>query len=138
MGRRRQSREIAFRMIFQMDMGHLSLNQVIAEYWSSLKGSDDVLTYAKSLVENFGQHYEKIDRLISSRIQHWTLERLASVDRNILRLAMVEFSYFPEVPINVIINEAIELAKKYSTPDSGAFINGVLDPLLKDTRREAP
>jgi N utilization substance protein B len=129
MGRRRQSREMAFKMLFQVDMGQLKVNEVVSYFTSGQKASPEVLEYAETLTRGVISDLDQIDRLITKQTHNWEFNRIAGVDRNILRMAVYELQHCPEVPGNVIMNEAIEMAKKYSTEDSGGFINGILDKL---------
>jgi transcription antitermination protein NusB len=131
MGRRRQSREIAFKIIFQIDVGKLNSDEVISYFLGEQKGSEAVLEYARELAQGVTAHKSKIDSVIKDNTHKWKLERIASVDRSLLRLATYEIVHCPHVPKNVVINEAIELAKKYSTDDSSSFINGILDKIAK-------
>ncbi len=129
MGRRRQSREMVFKMIFQVDQGRLNVHEVIRYFTSGQKASPEVLAYAKALTLGIISDLDQIDRLITDQTHNWKFDRIAGVDRNILRLAVYELQHYPEVPGSVIMNEAIEMAKKYSTEESGGFINGILDKL---------
>jgi N utilization substance protein B len=129
MGRRRQAREIAFKIIFQIDLGKLDPDEVIRHTLSPLKASPEVVSYVERLSRGVIAAQARLDRLLAQRAEKWELERLLSVDRSLLRLAAYELLYCPEVPKSVVINEAIELAKKYSGADSGGFINALLDQL---------
>ncbi len=129
MGRRRQSREMALKMIFQVDMGRLNVREVISYFASGQKASPEVLAYAEALTRGVASDLDQIDSLITDQTDNWEFDRIAGVDRNILRLAIYELQHYPEVPSSVIINEAIEMAKKYSTEEAGGFVNGILDKL---------
>jgi len=99
-------------------------------------GSKKSFIYAQTLVRGTLSNLEEIDDLIRGQAEHWRLERMPAVDRNILRLAVFEFLYEADVPKLVVVDEAIELAKKFGSKDSGRFVNGLLDGLLKN--REFP
>lgn len=129
MGRRRQSREFALKMLFQIDIGQLESKNVIAYFLSEQKASDDVKDYAKQITNGVLEEQAEIDSKISKQAHRWSLDRIAGIERNILRIATYELWRCPDVPKNVIINEAIEIAKKYSNEESGSFVNGILDKL---------
>lgn len=98
-------------------------------------GPEEVEEFTRSLVLGVDAHQAEVDRLIQRYSQHWRLERMARVDRNVLRLAIFELLHLPEVPRRVTLNEAIELAKKFGTEESGAFVNGILDRAAQDVRK---
>lgn len=129
MGRRRQAREIAFKIIFQIDLGKLDPEEVIRHTLDPLKAAPEVTAYVERLSRGVIAEQPSLDRLLSQRAEKWELERLLSVDRSLLRLAAYELLHCTEVPKSVVINEAIELAKKYSSAESGGFINALLDQL---------
>ncbi|MEW6515672.1 MAG: transcription antitermination factor NusB [candidate division FCPU426 bacterium] len=130
MGRRRQAREIAFKVIFQVDLGKLDPEEVIRHSLLPAQASPEVTSYAERLIRGVVAEQAHLDRLLAQRAERWELDRLLSVDRNLLRMAAYELLHCPEVPKSVVINEAIELAKKYSGADSGGFINALLDKVL--------
>jgi transcription antitermination protein NusB len=129
MGLRRQAREFALKILFQVDVGQLAGEEVIRYFLATNPAADDVGEYARVLARGVLKERAKLDALISAQAHHWKLGRLAGVDRNILRIASYELIHCPEVPVSVAIDEAIEIAKKYSTEESGSFINGILDKL---------
>lgn len=150
MSKRRRAREMAIQMLYQSDLGHISPQSVFASFKpteylqerAALRrtGSaahdppvdlDAAFVYAQTLVKGTHQHLEEIDDIIRRQAEHWRLERMPAVDRNILRLAVFEFLYETDVPQLVILDEAIELAKEFGTEQSGRFVNGVLDGILK-------
>lgn len=119
--RRRRARELVLRALFQKDfVGESAELELPAD------------PYAREVLEGIEAHQEEIDHLVEERAEGWRLERLYSVDRNILRLAIYELLYREDVPPEVVIDEAVELAKKYGTERSPAFINGILDRVLKE------
>jgi len=152
-GKRRTAREMALQMLYQSDLGGSSLPQIfatfdISDYLAARRtrsrpaASDDgearrqrevkeAFRYAKSLVSGTLEHREEIDDLIRAQADNWRLERMPAVDRNILRLAIFEMLYERDVPKLVIVDEAIELAKRFGSEQSGRFVNGLLDGLLK-------
>jgi N utilization substance protein B len=134
MGNRRKSRELVLQMLFQSDMGKQTRDQVRATFWKERTDvEEDVRGFADDL---FGVATEeasavKIDKLIEESASNWRLDRMAAVDRNLLRAAVAEMIGYPQTPKPIIINEAIEIARKYSNPESVNFINGVLDSVGK-------
>ncbi len=127
-GLRRKSRVLALNVLYLIDLADISIDTAInfifdrpQQYHESLKRFSSFLVIATL------QNSNLIDKIIKEHLKNWTMERLSIVDRNILRLATCEFICCPETPVSVIINEAIEIAKEYSTRDSGRFVNGLLD-----------
>lgn len=98
------------------------------------KASGEVVEYAMRLVTNVTDEKTRLDALIKARLENWTLERVSIIDRTILRIALSELLHCPEVPTNVIMDEAIEIAQKFSSADAGRFVNGLLDPLAREVR----
>lgn len=136
MGKRRNAREFTLQILFRLDLGHEDLTDgILEEFWKSNVTSEDVKEYTTTLVKGTVENRKEIDRIISDSSQNWTLDRMASVDRNILRFSTFELFHRQEIPSNVIINEAIEIAKKYGTEESGAFINGILDRIAREVRK---
>ena len=133
MGTRRKSRELVLQMLFQADMGKQSPDLVRKTFWAQREDVDEeVRGFAEDLFEVASNRIEEIDGLIGKHAQHWRMERMAAVDRNVLRGAVAEFLACPETPRAIVINEAIEIARKFSTPESVTFINGVLDSVGKE------
>jgi N utilization substance protein B len=126
--RRRKAREILLKLLFQRDFRPVSLEELLAE--DSLGDQED---YVRQTLQGIIEHQEEIDRIIAEKAVGWRLERLVSVDRNILRLGIYELLY-SDIPGEVAINEAVELSKKYSTEHSHIFINGILDRVWKEHR----
>src|SRR4030042_5682580 len=127
MGIRRRAREIALQVLYQLDASQERAKEVLDLYWENFEPTQKAREFCQRLVEGVGQNQGQIDRLIEENSENWTLKRMAMVDRNILRLATFELLQCPDIPFKATLNEAIELAKKYGTGDSSAFINGVLD-----------
>ncbi|HOE27711.1 MAG: transcription antitermination factor NusB [Candidatus Aureabacteria bacterium] len=136
MGSRRRSREFALQCLYGIEISHEDPERALAEFWAEHPADEEVRRYASGLVKGACAARGEIDRLIAGCAKNWTLERMAAVDRNILRLAVYEMRSGGEPPPAVIINEAVDIAKKYSTPDSGAFVNGILDRIHKDALRD--
>jgi N utilization substance protein B len=133
MGRRRKGRELALALLYQLDVqGEVSPEPHWPEFWSRHPVSADVRDFASALVRGTKQHQTEIDELIAQYAEHWDLERMAVVDRNILREGVFELLWLRDVPPKVVINEAVEIAKKFSTQESGRFINGILDRIHKE------
>ena len=132
MGTRRKSRELALQALYQGELagqnGHLDFQDFCAHFQVDKKATP----YAKKLLDGVLEKGTAIDKLISNHAENWRLERMSVIDRNILRLAVYEVHYQDDVPVSVAINEAVEIAKRYSTDDSGSFINGILDAMAKD------
>ena len=135
MGRRRNSREVALQFLYQLDLGgDDDPAPHEAEFWARYPSDEETRAFADNLVRGTKGNQAKIDALIAQVTEHWDLERMAVVDRNILRLAVYELLWSGEVPPKVAINEAIEIAKKFGTQESSRFINGILDRIHKELR----
>ena len=134
MGARSSGREAALQMLFAVDTGKRSGTEVTSEFWREMPGEVEGRVYADPLVVEAHAKRELIDGHITRAAQNWRLARMAPVDRNILRVATCELLFRPDVPTEVIIDEAIELAKRYSADNSPAFVNGVLDKLARSHR----
>ena len=120
-------------MLFQWDITHDAIEQVTATFFEhQTEDLQSVSDFARKLVISTVEHVEKIDELIRRHAEHWRLDRMATVDRNLLRLAVQEFLYETETPKTVVINEAIEIARRFSAQESPQFINGVLDSIKKE------
>lgn len=132
MGKRRSGRELAFRLLFQCDVGGLPLEEVIEAARSASDASPEVWAFAVALARDAWNMREEADAIITRYSAGWTLERMPNADRNLLRLAVHEILHVEEIPQSVSINEAVELAKQYSTIDSAKFINGILGSFVRD------
>ena len=136
MGTRRKSRELTLQMLFQSDMGKQTPEQVRQTFWrESADVGSDVQNFAEDLFRVATDRAGEIDGLIEGHAQHWRMERMAAVDRNLLRAAVAELLGFPDTPRAVVINEALEIARKFSSPESVQFINGVLDSVGKELEK---
>jgi N utilization substance protein B len=133
MGTRRKSRELVLQMLFQSDMGKQTADQVTKTFWAQRSDvEDDARGFAEDLFRVANERLAEIDAAIQKHADNWRLERMAAVDRNVLRAGVAEFLGYPKTPKPVIINEALEIARKFSSPESVHFINGVLDSIAKD------
>ena len=124
-------------MLFQWDMLKQEAAKLKAKFWLSAKASDTTEAFANKLFEGASREAEDLDALIVQHAQNWKLERMALIDRAILRLAIHELRS-GETPAKVVINEAVELAKKFSSEDSGSFVNGILDAISKGSAEKTP
>lgn len=128
MNARRKAREIALAFLYQWDLRGDEVLPELDDLLVKDRREPEVAEYVKILVRGTIEKREEIDKMISEAAEHWRIQRMAVVDRNVLRMATWEMAFRKEdVPPKVAINEAIELAKRFSTADSGAFVNGVLD-----------
>jgi len=128
--KRRRSREYALQLLFQLELAGNKLNEsVLSEFWEDNDEDQEVKDFTHAIVRTTLANLEHIDATIRKAAEHWSIERMASIDRNILRAATYELLYRSDIPSSVVINEALEIAKKYSTEDSAPFINGLLDKI---------
>jgi len=135
MGKRRKAREVALQFLYQLDQtGAADPTPFEDDFWSRHPVDEGARAFAASLVRGAKAQQAKIDAIIAETAEHWDLERMAVVDRNILRMAVYELLCEPTVPGKVAINEAIEIAKKFGTAESSRFINGVLDRIHRELR----
>jgi N utilization substance protein B len=135
MGKRRKAREVALQFLYQLDQhGAEDPAPHGDEFWARHPVDADTQSFADALVRGSKQQQGKIDQLLAQYTEHWDLDRMAVVDRNILRMAVYELLWAPDVPPKAVINEAIEIAKKFGTTESSRFINGVLDRILREQR----
>ena len=125
--RRTRARERALQALYQIDVAAEGIDEALARFWKSFEPVErEVMDLAEGLVRGVAKHRRELDDAIEAVSTHWRLDRMAKVDRNVLRLAAYELLR-TDVPVKVVINEAIELGKKYGSESSGAFVNGVLD-----------
>jgi len=132
---RRKSREYAMQMLYQWEVGGNTPEQVEASFLLERKPDGGVATFARELFLGTVNNLSKLDRLLKQHAQNWRLERMAAVDRSILRLAAYEILCTPDVPPRAVINEALEIARRFSGQSSIEFINGILDAILKSLSR---
>lgn len=119
-------------MLYQLDVGRQPPGEILASFWEMDEHPKPVREFADHLFNGTVARLKEIDLMIQRHTRHWRLKRMAAVDRNILRLAVFEFLSDARTPGTVVINEALEIAKKFSTQDSAQFVNGVLDSIKKD------
>lgn len=127
---RRKSREFALQMLFQWDLARQKPAQIEKTFWRSARAADSTRKFANRLFEGAVARADASDKLVERHAKNWRLERLATIDRNILRLAIYELQSLATPP-KVVLNEALELAKKFSTAEAPPFLNGILDAILK-------
>jgi transcription antitermination factor NusB len=136
---RTRARELALQFLFQVDVQgpecRGDLGEFLFESLDGKPGAEEAKGYSIRVVDGVLAHLEEIDGLLREAARNWDLERMAVVDRNVLRIGVYELLWEEDVPVKVAINEAIELDKRYSTEASGAFINGILDRIRKDQGR---
>jgi N utilization substance protein B len=133
MGTRRKSRELVLQMLFQADMGQQEPETVRRTFWAERGDVDgEVRGFADDLFRLATERATEINSLIERHAENWRLDRMAAVDRNLLRAAVAEFLGYPKTPRAVVINEALEIARKFSNPESVQFINGVLDSVGRE------
>jgi len=129
MGHRRKAREIALQILYQVDVSKVDAGEAIQLFQDNFGMSQEAVEFSTQLIQCTLDHLREIDELIKSCSEHWSLERMSRVDRNILRTAVCEFLYFDDIPPKVTLNEAIDIGKHYGSGNSGSFINGILDAM---------
>jgi N utilization substance protein B len=134
MGARSTGREAALQMLYSLESGG-SIERVMMHYWRLTPGDPEGREYADGLARGVAENLVRMDEMIRKASQNWRLERMARVDRNILRIGAWEILHSKDVPRAVIIDEGVELAKKFGTEDSSSFVNGVLDRIAEDLGR---
>jgi transcription antitermination protein NusB len=134
---RRKSREFALQMLFQWEMGKQEPARIEEKFWRNARAQKSTREFANQLFENAAARAEEVDKIISAHTEHWRIERMAAIDRAILRLAIAELRSMG-TPAKVVLNEAIELAKTFSSEEASSFINGVLDAVVKSLPETPP
>ncbi|HMK60488.1 MAG TPA: transcription antitermination factor NusB [Dissulfurispiraceae bacterium] len=144
MTKRRKAREYALQFLYGIDLVALEpgeqknydLRRGLEEFWKGTGEEDpDVRSFAEALAKGTIEHLSEIDPLIQNAVEKWKLLRMAAIDRNIIRVAAYEILFRADIPDAVSINEALEIAKRFSTAESAAFINGILDRISKDFKK---
>ncbi len=126
--KRRKAREYALQILFQLDIRKEKPSAaVLKHFWAEYEPDEEVKVFSEEIVKGTYKHIAKINELLHQCAKNWSLDRMAVVDRNVLRMAVYEILYRIDIPTSVTINEAIEIAKKYGTDESGSFVNGILD-----------
>lgn len=139
MGTRRKARELALQMLFQADVAKQSPDDVRKSFWAERgQVESDVRGFTDDLFRIATDRAPEIDKMIEAHAEHWRVERMAAVDRNILRAGVAEFLGFTDTPKPVVINEALEIARKFSSPESVNFLNGVLDSVARELDKSTP
>ncbi len=123
-------------MLYQYDIGNQPIDEILDTFWEMNEHPKKVREFANELFEGSVERLKEIDKTIQQHTKNWRLSRMAAVDRNILRVAVYEFMCDKRTPVTVVINEALEIAKKYSTHESAQFVNGVLDSIKNDLMRK--
>jgi len=138
MNRRRRARELSLQMLFQHEFtGERSDFKAVEDLDPSKKEDAEVRKFSEELVRGTLAHLDEIDQKIQQVAAHWKMDRMASVDRNIMRFAVFEILYRYDIPPAVTINEALEIAKKYSSAEAASFINGLLDKIARDSGKKS-
>ena len=136
-GTRRKSRELAMQMLFQGDLGKQKPEEVERLFWTSRDDVDDETRgFADDLHRLATRREDEVDKLIQKHAKNWRLERMPAVDRNLLRTAVAEMLGYPNTPAPIVINETLEIAKRYAAPESLQFLNGVLDAIGRELLEE--
>src|SRR5512136_2988153 len=132
MGLRRIARECALQMLYELDVGKHSKDEILRTYWQMNEHPQKVRDFADQLFEGTIRQLKEIDKIIQQHTKHWRLNRMAVVDRNVIRLAVFEFLSGGKTPETVVINEALDIARKFSTQESAQFVNGILDSIKNE------
>jgi transcription antitermination protein NusB len=134
MGKRSKARECALQMLYQWDMTREPMDRVAGLFWQVRSGTDEMKAMAERLARGAQSELERLDEAIGSALTRWRFERVAPLDRNVMRIAAYELLREPQTPPAVVIDEAVELAKRFGEEDSPAFVNGVLDAVRRAMR----
>lgn len=137
MGERRKARECALQILFQLEFNSADPRDLVKAYWEHQRASRSVRDYGTWIVDRILDHGESIDGTIQAASKNWRLARMAVVDRNILRIAVCELLFEPTLVPAIVMDEAIEIAKRYSGEESAVFVNGVLDAVVRRLREKA-
>ena len=134
MGKRRQSREIALKLLYAYDVTQEPAADLLQAPWIESLGPESIRRFALTLVSGVIRHRDEIDALVQAWSMNWSLERIGVIERNILRFAICELLFLSDIPPNVTINEAVEVAKRYGTDEAPSFINGILDRIKQEVK----
>ena len=132
MGNRHKAREFTLQLLFALDFNPQRVERTMEMFWNDLSVPIEVRKFSDELVTGVYDQLGEIDDILAKYSENWTIDRMTGVDRNILRMAIFELLFRPEIPKNVTINEAVEIGKKFGSEDSGAFVNGILDRIARD------
>ena len=140
MRKRTQAREFALQILYKQDLDPEVTDTLLQSFWETNPSAPEVQEYTERIIRGSLSHLAEIDAVLSKYAEHWELHRMAVVDRNILRLSTYELLYLEDVPPKVVINEAVNIAKKFSQEESGKFVNGILDKIShsESRRKEEP
>ncbi len=132
--RRRLTREKVLQVLYAYEMSKEPIALIVESNLAELKSEREDYEFARKLIYEIIKHQDELDRIIKSKVAHWEFDRIALIDKIVLDMGICELLHFPDIPPKVTINEAIEVAKTFSTEKSGKFVNGVLDAILEDLR----
>ena len=135
MSLRSKGREFAMQMLFQWDMSEQDPRKLEVKFWRNAKAAENTRAFANRLFEGAAKEAAALDEIITKHAENWKIERLSAIDRAILRLAIYELRS-TDTPPKVVLNEAVDLAKKFSSEDAGSFVNGILDPVYKALQKK--
>ena len=138
MGKRTKARECALQMLYQWDITRESMDRVASLFWKVRSTTDETRARAEQLARGAQAELERLDEAIAAAATNWRLDRMAAVDKNILRIAAYELMKEPNTPSSVVIDEAVEMAKRFSEAESPSFVNGVLDAIKRKVRGDEP
>ena len=137
MGKRRKAREIVLQSLYEAEFSDLGWEEILESQTRRRASTPETVEYARSLFSKTLETEAELDEKIGTVLENWEMKRISLIDKNILRFALCEILYFPDVPPKVTINEAIEIAHKYSSQEAGKFVNGILDRLLQRYGQES-
>lgn len=131
MRKRTKAREAGLKTLYQLDITSEDIETILEDYWEDNQALPEVKEFASKMARGVAGQISNLDKIITRYADNWTIKRMAVIDRNVLRMAVYELMFMDDIPPKVSINEAIDLAKKYSDMDSGKFVNGILDRIKK-------
>jgi N utilization substance protein B len=137
LGKRRKAREIVLQSLYEAEFSDLPWEEILKNQTTRRASTPETIEYARLLFSKTLEVVDDLDDKIKSVLENWEMKRISLVDKNILRFALCEILHFPDVPPKVTINEAIEIAHRYSSAEAGKFVNGILDRLLQRYRQES-
>jgi len=135
MSTRRSAREWVIQFLFQNDFNPGDLERALSEFWKNLEPDSKSKQFTEDIIRGVITNLQQIDALMQSYAENWEIKRMNAVDRNVIRMALFEMLHRPDIPPVVSINEAVDIAKRFSSIESGKFVNGILDRALRDLRR---
>jgi N utilization substance protein B len=136
MGKRRKAREIVLQSLYEAEFSDASPREIFDQQIARRLPTEETVEHAETLFFKTLESIDELDAIIAPALENWELRRIALIDKNILRFALAEILYFNDIPPKVIVNEAIEVAHRYSTEDAGRFINGLLDRFIREYRKD--